>query len=360
MGSSECHVLLKSSFLKYGCWWWRGPICSLFCLSIWNHFRRRAVRVSILLWAFLSVSGRADRTLPPRGRKRSAERGQKAAATLFPAEEGVSGLSPPLRHVFVEFCVPSRCLGECLSNVTVRRPPRQRQLWLFHTIALIWNLRSLGFWVFSSETKFAKLVLLSFLSFTIIKIDFSNGMWWNKCDPDEELILTQYSNTLFNVLWSTNDFNTHSLNVASEELCVVVCYYLQLQGRGWEISRRGSSVAARLSLFSPRRSWPRRSRSGPVGAAGLEGSVTPAAHSALAAEGGILWLKEKMSSVWVSLFPSLEVITPFLFTFYAFTTSFNKGCVTSLEWYLIFIRRNSLQGELSVPYANRLLIVVTQ
>lgn len=104
-------------------------------------------------------------------------------------------------------------------------------------------MRSLGFWVFSSETKFAKLVLFSFLSFTIIKIDFSNGMWWNKCDPDEELILTQYSNALFNVLWSTNDFNTHSLNVASEELCVVVCYYLQLQGRSWEISRRGSSVA---------------------------------------------------------------------------------------------------------------------
>ena len=97
--------------------------------------------------------------------------------------------------------------------------------------------------MFSSRTKFAKLVLFSFLTFTIIKIDFSNGMWWNKCDPDEELILIQYSNTLFNVLWSTNDFKTRSLNVASEELCVVVCNYLQFQGRSWDISRRGSSVA---------------------------------------------------------------------------------------------------------------------
>ena len=36
-------------------------------------------------------------------------------------------------HVFMEFCVSSRCLGECLSNVTVRRPPRQRQLWHYFT-----------------------------------------------------------------------------------------------------------------------------------------------------------------------------------------------------------------------------------
>lgn len=298
---------------------------------------------------------------PPRGRMRSAERGQKAAATLLPAEEEASGLSPPLRErlhgLLRSFSLPLRVSVQCDHQ---EASSAETVVTLFHTIGLIWNMRSLGFWMFFSRTKFAKLVLFSFLSFTIIKIDFSNGMWWNKCDPDEELILIQYSNILFNVLWSTNDFKTHSLHVASEELCVVVCSYLQFQGRSWDISRRGRSVAARLSPpLAPEELTEALTLQASRGRRGWRPAQRMRPTGALSAKGGILWLKENVSSVWVSLSPSLEVITPFLLTFYAFTTSF-KGCVTSLKWYLIFIRRNYLQGELSFPYANRLLIVVIE
>lgn len=90
--------------------------------------------------------------------------------------------------------------------------------------------------------------------------------------------------------------------------------------------------------------------------------------SAHLTHGSILWIslqvffslkEKKCDRYWFSFFLSPEIIMSFLYTFYAFIMSF-QGCVTPLKRYLIFIRMSSLQGESSIPHANRFLIVRTE
>ena len=68
---------------------------------------------------------------------------------------------------------------------------------------------------------------------------------------------------------------------------------------------------------------------GQSGAAGPEASARRAARRRTSSKRWHLVIKENMSSARASLSPSLEVITRFLSTFYAFPTSF-KGCVSLL------------------------------
>ena len=133
LGSCECHVLLENSFLKYGCWWRLGPICSLFCLSMWNHFRWGAVRVSILLWAFLSISRRADTALLPEAGREVQREDRKLWRPCFQLRRKPLVSVLLCGRVFMDLYVSSHCLWECVSNVAVGRPPWQGRLWQYFT-----------------------------------------------------------------------------------------------------------------------------------------------------------------------------------------------------------------------------------